>query len=115
MPLLVHGLIRMELYAHTIPKRIDYYTSIKVVANVFILKKAITEPVVETFEGHSDLIVSLYKPVAEEVLALFERLSLKIITWPLIKRKSKLRSKSISLGSNIAAPQDESSKKASEL
>jgi len=30
-----------------------------------LLKKAVTEPVVETFEGHSDLIVSVYKTVAE--------------------------------------------------
>lgn len=49
----------------------DYYTNLKIKARVYLLKKAITEPVVETFEGHSDLIVSTYKPIAEEVLALF--------------------------------------------
>ena len=43
------------------------------------------------------MIVSTYKPVAEEILALFDRLSLKIVTWPLIKRKSKLRSKASSI------------------
>ena len=88
----------MELYAHTIPRRVDYYTNLKVIAKIFLLKKAVTEPVVETFQGHSDLIVSVYKPVAEQILALFDRLSLKIVTWPLIKRKSKLKSKS-SIGS----------------
>lgn len=61
----------MELYAHTIPRRMDYYTNLKIKARIYLLKKAITEPVVETFEGHSDLIVSTYKPIAEEVLALF--------------------------------------------
>jgi len=40
------------------------------------------------------MVVSTYKPVAEELLALFDRLQLKIITWPLIKRHSKLKSKS---------------------
>lgn len=69
--MLVHGAIRMELYAHTIPRRMDYYTNLKIKARIYLLKKAITEPVVETFEGHSDLIVSTYKPIAEEVLALF--------------------------------------------
>jgi hypothetical protein len=64
VPLLVNGMIRMELLAHTVPKRIDYYTNLKVVARVWLLRKAITEPVVETFEGHSDLVVSTYKPVA---------------------------------------------------
>ncbi len=42
VPLLSHGLARMELYSHTIPKRIDYYSTIKVTARFFILKKAIT-------------------------------------------------------------------------
>ena len=53
--------------------------------------------------------------MAEEVLALFERLGLKIITWPLIKRKSKLRSKSLSVGSTLASIRNEGSKNASEL
>ena len=39
----------MELYAHTIPRRVDYYTNLKVIAKIFLLKKAVTEPVVETF------------------------------------------------------------------
>jgi hypothetical protein len=100
----------MELQAHTVPKRIDYYTSLKVKAKVSLLKKAITDPVVETFEGHSDLIVSTYKPIAEEVLALFDRLQMKIVTWPLIKRKSKLRPSKSSMRSmaSVSALKDES-------
>jgi hypothetical protein len=36
-------------------------------------------------------VVSIYKPVCEEVLALFDRLQLPIKTWPLIKKKSKIK------------------------
>lgn len=71
VPLLVSGMVRMELASHTVPRRIDYYTQLKVVARVYLLRRAVTDPVVETFEGHSDLVVSTYKPVAEELLALF--------------------------------------------
>ena len=42
VPLLVNGLIRMELYAHTIPKRVDTFSNLKVVARIFLLKKAVT-------------------------------------------------------------------------
>jgi hypothetical protein len=57
-------MLRMELFSHCIPKRTDYYTQLKVKAKIFLLRKAITDPVVETFEGHSDLIVSVYKSVS---------------------------------------------------
>jgi len=46
VPLLVNGMIRMEIFAHTVPKRIDYYTSLKVTAKVYLMRKAITDPVV---------------------------------------------------------------------
>lgn len=49
MPLIVHGMLRMELYSLSIPRRTDYYTQMKVKARVFLLKKAVTDPVVETF------------------------------------------------------------------
>jgi hypothetical protein len=91
VPLLVHNMVRFELSAFDIPKRMDYYTNIKLKAKIFLTKKAITDPVVETFEGQSDLIVSIYKPVSEEMLALFDRLQLPIKTWPLIKKKSKIK------------------------
>ena len=49
VPLLVHGMVRIEIQAHSIPRRIDYYTNLTLKASFFLLKKAITEPVVETF------------------------------------------------------------------
>lgn len=49
LPLIVHGMLRMELYAHSIPRRTDYYTQMKVMAKIYLLKKAVTDPVVETF------------------------------------------------------------------
>lgn len=49
MPLIVHGMLRMELYSHSIPRRTDYYTQMKVRARIYLLKKAVTDPVVETF------------------------------------------------------------------
>jgi hypothetical protein len=84
-------MVRFELFAFDIPRRMDYYTNIKLKARIYLTKKAITDPVVETFEGQSDLIVSVYKPVSEEMLALFDRLQLPIKTWPLIKKKSKIK------------------------
>lgn len=39
-------MIRLEVFAHTIPKRMDYYTTVKIKAKIFVMKKAITEPVV---------------------------------------------------------------------
>jgi hypothetical protein len=42
-------MLRLELFSHFIPKRTDYYTQLKVKAKVYLLKKAITDPVVETF------------------------------------------------------------------
>jgi hypothetical protein len=57
-------MIRMELYSHHIPKITHYYTQLKVKARVFLRRQAVTDPVVETFEGHSDQVVSVYKPVS---------------------------------------------------
>ena len=58
-------MLRLELASHYIPKRTQYYTPLKLKAKIYLLKRAVTEPVVETFEGHSDMIVSVYKAVAE--------------------------------------------------
>lgn len=46
-------MLRLEMEAFFIPTRMDYYTQLKVKVHVYLLRKAITEPVVETFEGQS--------------------------------------------------------------
>lgn len=46
VPLLVHNMVRFELFAFDIPRRMDYYTNIKLKAKIFLTKKAITDPVV---------------------------------------------------------------------
>jgi len=42
VPLIIHKMIRIDLYAFDIPRRLDVYTNIKLKAKVYLLKKAIT-------------------------------------------------------------------------
>jgi hypothetical protein len=42
VPLIIHKMIRIDLSAFDIPKRLDVYTNIKLKAKVYLLKKAIT-------------------------------------------------------------------------
>jgi len=42
VPLIIHKMIRMDIFAFDIPKRMDIYTNIKLKAKIYLLKKAIT-------------------------------------------------------------------------
>ena len=49
VPLLVHNMIRVQIFANTIPKRYDVYAPLSVKATIYLTKKSITNPVVQTF------------------------------------------------------------------
>jgi hypothetical protein len=42
---------------------INTFSKLKFVGKIFLKKKAITEPVVETFDGQSEEIVNIYKGI----------------------------------------------------
>jgi hypothetical protein len=42
LPLIMHKMIRMDLYAFDVPRRVDVYTNIKLKAKIYLLRKAIT-------------------------------------------------------------------------
>jgi hypothetical protein len=39
-------MLKMELFSHYIPKRTQYYTKLKLKAKIYLLRKAVTDPVV---------------------------------------------------------------------
>lgn len=89
VPLITQNMIRLEIYLFELPHIINTFSKVKFKAKVYVKKKALTEPVVETFDGQSEEIVNIYKGIRDELAGLLERLSPEIKTYPLIKKKSK--------------------------
>lgn len=58
---------------------------------MYLERKAITIPIIETFENQKteNAILSEFKVIREELTSLFMKLKLEILTQPLIQMRSK--------------------------
>ncbi len=53
VPLITQNMIKVEVFLFELPYIINTFSRVKFRAKIFLKKKAITEPVVETFDGQS--------------------------------------------------------------